>query len=203
MVNGPQIDAVKAPNEENSRKAKFLAHSAWVCFNQGNHAEAEELLKQAIDLREAMHGPAHRKLIPLLNSLGIVLRESGQLSEATSVFERGLSICVLLASPSKMREIELLDNLLLCHQISKDEKQQAETAQRLLAAQAKERSLPASFKLKRHLTHSFSMSMLRVDDWAQEDSEQQVEHPLLVPVLSVMAVAAIALFLLLYFLLRH
>ena len=65
----------------------------------GNHASAEELLREAARLQEASLGPLHPDLANTLNNLGVVCEITGNTVDAERHFRRALTIATTALEP--------------------------------------------------------------------------------------------------------
>ena len=69
-----------------------LIHAAEKAAEAGNHASAEDLLREAARLQEANLGPRHPDLANTLNNLGIICEVTGKPEDAEQYFRRAVSI---------------------------------------------------------------------------------------------------------------
>jgi hypothetical protein len=87
----------------------LLIKVSWDCFQIGKFDHAEQLLLQALRLRETSLGTTHRRLMPILNSMGQLYAAQDRLVEAESSYLRGLEIaCLKQRYPTY--EIDLMQN---------------------------------------------------------------------------------------------
>jgi tetratricopeptide (TPR) repeat protein len=72
--------------------ARALASLAGVLSREGRPAEAEELLREALEIQEATLGPSHPNVATTLDRLGEVLTSQREYAEASKLTERALAI---------------------------------------------------------------------------------------------------------------
>jgi|GEM_PF-3963667 len=65
---------------------------AWILDEQGDHAEAEPLLRSILRVTERILGPASLEVAAALNNLGRLLTDTGRLAEAEILYRRALTI---------------------------------------------------------------------------------------------------------------
>jgi len=65
---------------------------AWILDEQGNHGEAEPLLRSIVRVMERTLGPESPEVAASLNNLGRTLRETGRLEKAETLYRRALTI---------------------------------------------------------------------------------------------------------------
>jgi len=63
-----------------------------ILLRQGEHGEALQRLKQALDIRQKTLGPEHPEVASTLNALGIVSKEAGQYEEALAYYQKAIQI---------------------------------------------------------------------------------------------------------------
>jgi tetratricopeptide (TPR) repeat protein len=184
--------------------AQVLSQHAWTCYEKKEYEEAAELLEQAVKSREEALGNEHRRLIPLLNSLGMVYAELKRFDDAANTFVRGLQIAEANPRPSKMREIEVLENFqrMLVKAGRIDEAQQVMVL--LESARQSESHIPAAMQLARHLTSTNAIQAIRFTDVdsgmirAQRAMAPQPGRPFPWPIALVVAILAAVLLWLLF-----
>lgn len=151
-----------------------LTHTAWDCYNMGKYAEAEQLLLQALKAREQQLGKEHRKLIPILNYIGILYVSQKRSVEAEGSFLRALHIAArkpkILGS-----EIDVMRNYAALLQAEKrvEEAQQIEAC--LEEARTKQK-LTGMLNLTRNLSSSRNLSRMRrvMDDTESRLSKETI-----------------------------
>ena len=75
-----------------AREPRTLIQAAEAAAKAGNHASAENLLREAARLQEASLGPRHPDLANTLNNIGIVCEITGKPDDAEQYFRRAVSI---------------------------------------------------------------------------------------------------------------
>jgi len=74
------------------RLAETAAELGTVLGLLGQHAEAEHLLREAVQLYESSPGPHRLRLAASLNALGAACAARGRLAEAERLYRRALQI---------------------------------------------------------------------------------------------------------------
>ncbi|HSP80863.1 MAG TPA: tetratricopeptide repeat-containing protein kinase family protein, partial [Myxococcaceae bacterium] len=97
--------------DDDEVRAQVLNNQAVVLSMQGRAEEALRKYKQALGLREKVHGPVHPMVASVLNNLGNALEERGRYEEARRVHERALSIREEVLGPSHPDLAYTLGNL--------------------------------------------------------------------------------------------
>lgn len=128
-----------------------LNDMAAVALTQGNYAEVEPLLRQAIELnrerdRQTSSDPAHPEWTPhtatLINNLGLVVYFQGRLQEAESLYRQALAIRRRILDPKHPDLAQSLTNLgLLLNDLAQPEQAIAALEEALVIRRA---SLPAT-----------------------------------------------------------
>jgi len=195
------VNSIKENIRPSKEVAAMLMRSAWVCFEQQQYNEAADLLKQALSTREQSLGKTHRKLLPILNGLGMVYCEMGRYDRSEEAFVRALEIAELHPRASKVREIEILENfekLLRKTGFDSDADQIKKTVDE---AKKQESKIPAAMKLARHLTSSRAIDGVRFAELLSEPVATQAQKATLPwGRLALIAVLIAILFWLLFFL---
>lgn len=171
--------------------AKMLIEAAGVCFQQRQFEEGEELLLQALKLRETANGPEHRKLVPILICLGVTYAEAGRFDESERAFRRGLTI--LQKNPrgaDKFREIELLEHYTqMLHRSGRaSEASQMDAHLRLLRS---ENILLSG--IARHVTPSISVTALKFMEIVGDSKQKRFAVNPLVVLLVVLCLILVGL----------
>ncbi|MFN8628541.1 MAG: tetratricopeptide repeat protein [Candidatus Binatia bacterium] len=82
---------------------------------QGNLAEAENLYRQALAIRERRQGPAHPDVAIILNNLAAVYAAEGKYDAAQPLLERSVEIRQTALGEDHVRTAESLNNLALLY----------------------------------------------------------------------------------------
>ena len=178
-ANDKPIEQLKASRPISLKKskrpggdmAKMLADSAWVCYEQGKLADAADLLTQALTIREKQLGVMHRKLLPLLNGLGLVYTELGDYGRGWQAFVRALDIAEKRPRASKMREIEILSSFALMLRQAGWNDEAVQVEEMLEGARQQENRIPAAMQLARHITSSIRIDAVRLEELKYESQQ--------------------------------
>jgi tetratricopeptide (TPR) repeat protein len=81
----------RAPGEPLA-EARALNRQAVALYGQGRYAEAEPLLKRALEIRERSLGPDHPDVAESLNNLALLYESRGRSAEAEPLLKRALAI---------------------------------------------------------------------------------------------------------------
>src|SRR5262245_2253737 len=73
-------------------EADALNKQAVELYRQGKYAEAEQLYKSSLTIREATLGPDHPEVGTTLNNLAALYRAQGRYAEAEPLYQRSLTI---------------------------------------------------------------------------------------------------------------
>jgi tetratricopeptide (TPR) repeat protein len=84
---------------------------AWILDEQGNHGEAEPLLRSIVRVMERTLGPESPEVAASLNNLGRSLRETGRLEKAEALYRRALTIAENACGESHPQVAICLNNL--------------------------------------------------------------------------------------------
>ena len=82
---------------------------------QGESAEAEQLYRRALEIRERQQGPDHPDVAIVLNNLGVLQATEGDSDAAQALLERALSIRVAALGEDNVSTAQSLSNLALLH----------------------------------------------------------------------------------------
>ena len=94
-----------------STKATIFNVSGCVYITKGKYDEAEELLKQALMIRETIFGVEHEAVAESCNNLALVYSSKGKYDQAIEHYEKGLRIGEKIFSKDPVYEATNCDNL--------------------------------------------------------------------------------------------
>jgi tetratricopeptide (TPR) repeat protein/predicted Ser/Thr protein kinase len=80
------------PDPQGLRKATLLVNLANIARASGSYPEAQQLLEQALDLKQRALGPDHPEIANTLSNLAVVLEAQGVYADALPLHERALAI---------------------------------------------------------------------------------------------------------------
>jgi CHAT domain-containing protein/Tfp pilus assembly protein PilF len=89
----PLVVAGQTAQESQLLEAKALNEQAIQLYNAGRYAEAEPLLKRALEIREQKLGKDHPDVATSLNNLAGLYCNTGRYAEAEPLYKRVLAIC--------------------------------------------------------------------------------------------------------------
>jgi Tfp pilus assembly protein PilF len=84
---------------------------ASLLYTAARFSEAEPLLRRALAIAEAAHGPYDPSVAPVLNNLAAILQKTGSLSEAEHLLRRALAIAEAVSGPDHPNVATALNNL--------------------------------------------------------------------------------------------
>jgi len=96
---------------QSAAEADALNQQAFQLYQQGKYAEATELAKRALAIREAALGPDHPDVGGALSNLAMLYRGQGRSAEAEPIFRRSLAIYEKALGPDHRVVGTLLNNL--------------------------------------------------------------------------------------------
>ena len=86
------LKAAETFGPQDPRLATSLNNLAVLYKTQGKYAEAEQLYKQSLEIREKALGPKHSDVAQSLNNLAEVYRAQGKYTEAEPLYKQSLAI---------------------------------------------------------------------------------------------------------------
>jgi tetratricopeptide (TPR) repeat protein/CHAT domain-containing protein len=110
QVAKQQLDRASAEGRESS-VADWSNNLGLVYRNQRRYAEAEQLHKTALAIRERTSGPDHTDVATNLNNLALVYRDQARYAEAEPLFKRALAIREKALGPDHLDVAWSLNNL--------------------------------------------------------------------------------------------
>jgi serine/threonine protein kinase/tetratricopeptide (TPR) repeat protein len=120
-------------------RARLMQTMSGVYQGLGRYAEARPLIEGALSIREATLGPDHSDLAHSLNSLAILLRETGDAAGARPHYERALAVWEKSEGPEGPNVAQVLNNLANLHWQSGDHATARPLMERALAIREKVR----------------------------------------------------------------
>ncbi len=96
---------------EDSENVNYVNNLATILAHRGELAEAEELYRWGLEIREAVDGPAHPRVATSLRSLGNVLYLGGDFEGAEPLLRRALMIRRGFYGPQDTKVAAVLDKL--------------------------------------------------------------------------------------------
>ena len=92
-------------------RALLLSRAGGYYHSRADYGQAELLSREALAIREKVHGPEHLDTLPSLNNLAVLLHDRGDYAAARPLFERALAIYEKVRGPEHLDTAGSLNNL--------------------------------------------------------------------------------------------
>src|ERR1700730_17511119 len=90
--SGGALSAPAVPASKPLAEAERLTKQAGSLYQQGQYAQAEPLIRQALAIREKALVPDHPAVAESLNNLALLSKQLGRYGEAEALFRRSVAI---------------------------------------------------------------------------------------------------------------
>lgn len=97
--------------------ASLLTKTANYLYERGAYAEAEPLLRRALELRQKCFGPEHIEVARAWDDLGVLYQSQGRYGEAEPCHRHALEIDEMTLTPAYPETIEFSHNLAVLYQL--------------------------------------------------------------------------------------
>jgi CHAT domain-containing protein/tetratricopeptide (TPR) repeat protein len=133
---------IDAQPEDRLGKARRLQQEAAASFRAGRAQEGLPRAREALALREAVHGPDHPEVAESANTLADLLRDTGDVPAAVALYERALSIRERKLGASHALTATSLNNLAYATYLAGDLAKARALAERSLAIRERNAKAP-------------------------------------------------------------
>jgi tetratricopeptide (TPR) repeat protein len=130
----------EAAGADSPETADHMASLAVVYHKQGKYADAEDLHRKALLIRERFFGCEHPKVASSLNNLALLYRDQGRIAEAQQLWERSLVIVERAFGPEHPKAGLRLSSLASLLYARGDYEKAEQYCQRLLVILRKKRT---------------------------------------------------------------